>query len=110
MLGPGMDPRKMQKMMKQMGIDSKEIAASRVIIETEKGSYVVENPEVVQITMQGKKSFQISGNVSFSEQASGDDLKLIIEQTGCSSETAEKALKENNGDLASAIMSIKENQ
>ncbi len=111
MLGPGIDPRKMQKMMKQMGIDSKDIDADKVVIETEGGSYVIQNPKVVQITMQGQKSFQISGDVKFEEEAKSDDIKLIMEQAGCSESEAKEALEKSSGDIASAILLLKgENQ
>lgn len=107
MLGPGVDPKKMQKMMKQMGIDSKDIEAKKVVIETEDGSYIIENPQVVQITMQGQKSFQISGNVKFEEEVKSEDLKLIMEQTGCSENEAKEALEKSDGDIASAILLLK---
>ena len=38
-----MDPRQMKRMMKQMGIDSKDIDAKRVIIETESSNIIIEN-------------------------------------------------------------------
>ena len=55
MLPPGMDPKKMQALMRQMGIKSENIAAKKVIIKTDSADLVIENPEVVQITIQGQK-------------------------------------------------------
>ena len=52
----GMDPKKMQAMMRQMGIKQDEIEATRVIIEKADGNIVIENPNVVKITMQGNES------------------------------------------------------
>ena len=52
MIPGGMDPKKMVQLMKQMGIDSKEISAKKVVIETDEGSLIIEEPQVTQITMQ----------------------------------------------------------
>ena len=104
----GMDPKKMQSMMKQMGIKSDDIPAKKVVIETETGNYVVENPQVVQITMQGQKSFQISGEVKFEEGIKDEDIKMVMEQANCSEEQAIEALKETSGDIAGAIIYITE--
>ncbi len=106
MLPGGMDPRKMEAMMKQMGIKSQNIDAKRVVIETESGKIVVENPQIVQITMQGQKSFQISGEIK--EEASDDDIKMVMEQAGVSRDEAEAALKEADGDIAEAILKLSE--
>ena len=91
---PSIDPKKMQSMMKQMGIAQEEIDAKRVIIESEDKNIIIENPSVIKIKMQGQETFQISGD------------KTIIEKTGCSEQEAKKALEDNNGDLAEAILSL----
>jgi nascent polypeptide-associated complex subunit alpha len=103
--GGGLSPKKMQAMMKQMGIDQKEIPAERVIIEKPDGKTIISNPSVQKITMQGQESYQISGDeteesqeVSFSEE----DINLILEKTSCTREEAKKALEETN-DIAEAI-------
>ncbi len=106
MMPGGMDPKKMQALMKQMGIRSEEIQSSRVVIETPDGEIVIEEPQVVQITMQGQKSFQISGKVKHTEKATGEDIKMVMEQTGCSEEEAKVALEKSGGDIAEAIVSL----
>ncbi len=106
MLPGGMDPKKMQALMKQMGIKSENIASSRVVIETDAGNIIIEKPEVVQITMQGQKSFQISGAVKMEEK--NNDLKLIMEQTNCTESEAREALEKSGGDIAAAIISLSE--
>lgn len=102
-----MDPKKMQAMMRQMGIKSEEIGASRVIIETPSGSMVIENPQVTQITVQGQKSFQISGDVRM-EKSSAEDVKMVMEQAGCTEEQAKAALERSSGDIAEAILILTE--
>ncbi len=109
MIPGGMDPKKMQAIMRQMGIKSEEIQSRKVVIETESGqSIIIENPQVTQITMQGQKSFQIAGDVKVEDNSSADDIKLIMEKTGCSEEAAKEALEKAGGDIAQAILSLSE--
>ncbi len=107
-LGGGLDPKKMQALMKQMGIAQKEIDASKVTIEKNDGNkIIIENPSVTKITMQGQDSFQISGNTR--EEAgsliSESDIKTVMEKTGVSRKQAVETL-EKTGDLAEAILEL----
>jgi nascent polypeptide-associated complex subunit alpha len=62
---PGVNPKQMQAMMKQMGISQVEIPSSRVIIEKDDGEkLIIANPSVVKIKMGGQESFQITGDIS----------------------------------------------
>jgi len=108
MIPGGMDPKKMQAMMRQMGIQSEEIPAKSVTIETDSGKMIVDNPQVVQITMQGQKSLQITGEIRVEEDKSEEDIKLIMEQTSCTEDEAKAALEKNDGDIASAILELSE--
>lgn len=103
----GMDPKQMQKMMKQMGINTTEIDAKRVVIETDSENIVITEPSITQIEMQGQKSYQISGKVSTEQAIKEDDVKMIMEQAGVPRSEALAALKEANGDIAEAIMRLK---
>ena len=98
----------MDALMKQMGIKSEPIEASSVVIETPSGKIVIEQPQVVQVTMQGQKTFQISGVVRTEEKSSEEDVKLVMEQAGCSEEEARAALEKSGGDIAQAILSLSE--
>lgn len=105
-LGGGIDPRKMQGMMKKLGIKQDEIFANRVVIERDEGNIVIENPDVTKIVMQGQESWQITGNASEEEAGvSEEDVKLIAEKTGKPEEEARKALEETN-DIAEAIVKL----
>ncbi|MFH0884314.1 MAG: nascent polypeptide-associated complex protein [Candidatus Micrarchaeota archaeon] len=108
MIPGGMDPKKMQAMMKQMGIKSEEIDATKVTIETSSGAIIIEQPQVTKITMQGQASFQIAGSVRVEEKSSSDDIKMVMEQTGCSEDDARDALEKSGGDIAQAIISLGE--
>ena len=110
---PGMgnfDPRKMQGMMKQLGIAQEEIEAKRVIIEKPNGKIVIENPSVQKIKMRGQESWQITGEVheETNEGFSEEDVKLVMEKTGKDEKEVKKILEEVNGDIAEAIMKLSE--
>lgn len=102
------DPKKMQGMMRQLGIAQEEIPAEKVIIEKTDGSrLIIENPSVQKVKMQGQESYQIVGEVT-EEQAesfSQDDIKLIMEKTGASEKEARTALEETK-DIAEAIIKL----
>ncbi len=106
---PKIDPRKMQAMMKQMGINQEEIEASRVIIECEDKKIIIEDPSIQKVKMSGNISYQISGeeheesNESFSE----DDVSLVMQKTGKSKDQVLEAL-DKTGDIAEAIVNLSE--
>jgi nascent polypeptide-associated complex subunit alpha len=107
----GMNPKKMQGMMKQLGINQEEIDSGRVIIEKKDGSkIIINNPSVQKITMQGQESFQISGDITEEggESFSEEDVKTVMEKTGCEEKRAREVLESVDGDLAEAIMELTE--
>ncbi len=106
---PGLDPKKMQAVMKQMGIAQEEISANRVIIETDDKNIIINEPSVLKIKMQGQTNFQISGEITEEEtekETAEEDLQTIMEKTGCSKEKAKEALDKADGDLTEAILSL----
>ena len=109
----GIDPRKMQAMMKQMGINQEEIAANRVIIEKSDGRIIIENPTVVKIKAAGAETFQVSGDIKeedVTEEAEEEkleaDIASVMDQTGVSREIAALELEKNEGDLAETIIAL----
>ena len=104
----GLDPKKMQGMMKQLGIKSEEIEAERVVIEGKNKKIVIENPNVTAINMQGKKTYTIMGEEREEEKGvSKEDIDMVAKQANVSEEKAEAALKKNDGDMAEAILELK---
>ena len=103
----GLDPKKMQAVMKQMGISQQEIDASRVTIEKQDGGKIIIEPaSVTRIKMQGQESFQIAGEIrEETESFSEEDIKTIMEKTGAS-EKEDKTALEETGDLADAILKL----
>ena len=111
---PGLNPKKMQAVMKQMGISQQEIDANRVIIERDDGNIVISNPSVTKVNMQGQENFQISGDISEEEveeskeaaNNSEGDIKTIMEKCNCLEQEAKLAYEKANGDLTEAILSL----
>ena len=124
--GGGMNPRKMQQMMEQMGIDVTEIDAESVTITTSDGEQLVfDAPEITRMDAQGTQTYQIVGEPDRQEASgtagavesgdadgsddSGDDeipesdIKLVASQTGVSPSEAREALEAEDGEPAAAI-------
>ncbi len=106
-----LNPKKMQAMMKQLGMNQEEIPASRVLIEKPDGSnIVIENPQVIKLKIQGQESFQVSGDIREELSISEEDIRTVMEKTSSSEEEAKKALEKSKGDLADAILRLSDNQ
>jgi nascent polypeptide-associated complex subunit alpha len=101
---PGMNKKMLEQAMKKMGMKQEEIDAQEVIIKGSK-SLKIKNPQVIKVNVMGQETFQITGEIE--ELINEDDVKTVMEQANCSREKAIKALNDNNGDLASAILSLK---
>jgi nascent polypeptide-associated complex subunit alpha len=122
--GGGMNPRKMQKMMEQMGIDMSDIDAEEVIIRTPEEELVFTDAEVQLMEAQGQKTYQVVGDPESHERGEGslaaadtgddggesddsvvdsDDVELVAMRTGVDEDTAREALEDNDGDLADAV-------
>ncbi len=104
------DPRQMNRMMRQMGIQTEEMkGVEEVRIITSDKEYVFRNPEVTMTVVQGQKTYQIIGEPE-EEQKEGaipeEDIELVMQQTGASRDEAKKALEENGGEPAEAIISL----
>lgn len=119
--GGGLDPRKMQQMMEQMGIDTSDIDAEEVVIRTADEDLVFTAPEVQRISAQGQATYQIVGEPesrevqeqdteadASAEESQNDaipdeDVEIVSQRTGASTEEAREALEAESGDLAAAV-------
>ncbi len=97
--------REIMRMMQRMGMNMKEIKAKKVIIETEDGNIIINEPSVSKIVAQGKSIYQISGAEEI-ESFSKEDINIVKEKTGVNEEDAKEALKKSKGDIAEAIMML----
>jgi nascent polypeptide-associated complex subunit alpha len=122
--GGGLDPRKMQQMMEQMGIDMDEFDAERVTVELAGGDRLVfDGPEVTKMEARGQSTYMVVGEPD-REGGAGepaeldegdseadddepeipeDDVDLVATRTGASAADAREALEAEDGDLAAAI-------
>ncbi len=113
--GAGMNPKQlkqMQRAMKQMGMDMKDIkGVSEVIIKFKNKEIVIKNPKVNVMNFMGQDTYQISGKAKERKTEvelviPDDDVELVATQANVSIEEARKTLKETNGDLAEAILRL----
>jgi nascent polypeptide-associated complex subunit alpha len=117
MPGGRMNPKQMKAMMKRMGVDQEEVAdVEEVVIRTRTKEIVFKDASVLAVSVQGQKSYQVVGTPQERERKReegkdeggipDEDVKLVMEQTGCSSKEARKALEETDGAPAEAILKI----
>jgi nascent polypeptide-associated complex subunit alpha len=124
--GGGLNPQKMQQMMKQMGIDIEEIDAEEIIIRTGDEELVFDDAEVQRMDAQGQATYTITGEpetraTGEEEEAiplgEGDeggeevdagripdsDVNIVAQRTGAGEDAAREALEAADGDLAAAV-------
>ena len=121
--------RSLTRMMKQMGIEQKEISGvNEVIFRFADKEWVISDPQVLMIKQAGSESFQVTGAKSERGLTSGEpldieteaqpeeeievpmeDAALVASQTGVDIEVAIQALKDTGGDLAAAILKLRHN-
>ena len=107
------NPREANRMMQRMGMQVKQLDdVTRVVIESATKRIVIENPDVATVTVQGQTVYQVGGGSVREEGPGGaspnDDVKLVASQAGVSVEEASKALRQSGGDLAQAIIILKQ--
>ena len=97
------NPQQMEKLLRQMGIKTEQIEATKVIIETASGKLIIENPNVMKMVAKGQEVFQITGKV-VEERFNEEDVRMVMEKANVSRERAEELLRKADGDVAMAIM------
>lgn len=110
---PGMNPKKMQQAMKKLGIKQIEIEATEVIIRTTDKEITIKNPQVSKVNMMGQETYQVVGQaeeraLSTQPEITEEDINTVAEQANVSKEEAETSIKNNAGDLAKAILDLKQ--
>lgn len=110
-------PKDISKMMRSMGILVESVEATEVLIKLSSGDFIlIRDPQVSLMRVGGEEVYQVMGR---SERVSGsaaeqpyspseEDVSLVASQAGVDLETARKALIETHGDLAEAIVRLKE--
>lgn len=102
----------MRRMMRQMGIRTEEMEGVReVIIRFSDRELVISNAQVTLTEMAGQRAYQVVGEAqerSLKPEICDEDIELVMEQAGVERKVAERALKETEGDIAEAILKLKE--
>ncbi len=116
----GMNPKQMQKMMRQMGVKVKELkGVTKVVIYREKENIVITNPQVTKTKVMGQEMYQVVGDEKAAPAqetetepqqpaVSDEDVELVASQANVSQDKARKALQESEGDIAEAIIALTE--
>jgi nascent polypeptide-associated complex subunit alpha len=124
--------REMRRKMSKQGINMDQIDATRVIIEGSEKTLIIEQPEVILMKQAGQEIYQVIGqaeevssenfsigsekiiqeiisleNTEIKPIITENDILLVASQTNVENEESEKVLKECNGDIAKAILLIK---
>lgn len=104
------NPKQLEKMAKRMGIQSSPVDAEEVIIKTQDKDIIINDPQVSKVNMMGQETWQITGQAEERPRKpfTDDDIDTVVNQTGASPEEVKAALEAAHGDLAEAIMNIKE--
>ena len=127
--GGGLDPRKMQQMMKQMGIDIEDIDAEEVRIRTADEELVFTDATVQRMDAQGQETYNIVGSPETRELGEGatdadadadtdaddtddgipqEDVEMVADRAGVSEDEAREALEATNGMPLDAIQMLDE--
>lgn len=125
-----MSPKQMERMMRKMGIEQKDLdGVKEVIIRFADKEWVISNPQVTMIKQANTETYQVagsktershSGKQSTETSAAAEkpapekkieipieDAALVAGQTGVDIETAKRTLIETEGDLAAAILKLR---
>jgi nascent polypeptide-associated complex subunit alpha len=106
------DRRQMERAMRQMGVKMHELEGVReVVIKLADREIVIPDAQVTLTEMAGQRSYQVVGRETERRpefEPSEEDVKLVVEQAGVERDIAVKVLKETKGDLAEAVLRLKE--
>jgi nascent polypeptide-associated complex subunit alpha len=115
--GGGLNPRKMKKMMEQMGIELEELEVEDVVITLANGEKLIfKEVEVTKMDARGQKTYQIVGDPEMGgndqtidnvTEISKEDIEMVMQKSDVDEETARKSIESTEGDLAAAIYRLK---
>ncbi len=113
--GRGVNPKRLQAMMRQMGIEMDDIDdVEEVLIRTATKDIVIKPAEVSKVTQQGQVSWQVVGKATerpreaepAGPKFTEEDVALVAGQANVSKEEARKALEATDGQPAEAILKL----
>ena len=116
--GRDINPKRLQAMMRQMGIEMTDIDdVEEVVIRTATKDIVIKPAEVSKVKQQGQVSWQVVGKATEQPRADAapepagpkfteEDVALVAGQANVSKEEARKALEATDGQPAEAILKL----
>lgn len=104
---PNLNPKQLEQAMKKLGVKQEKIEAYEVVIKTRDKNLIIKNPDVMKVNMMGQESLQITGSIEEESNVTEDDVNTVADQANVSKSEARTALERNNGDLAEAILELK---
>lgn len=120
--GRGLNPKKLNAMMRQMGIEMEDIDdVEEVIIRTKDGEIYFTDASVSKMTARGEVTWQIMGTEKRRGRTDSgasapaapepvpikdEDVELVAQQANVSKEEARKALEAAKGEPAEAILKL----
>ncbi|MFP4006063.1 MAG: nascent polypeptide-associated complex protein [Candidatus Hadarchaeia archaeon] len=113
MFGRGnLNPSKVKKMMKQMGVEMEELDnVEEVVVKLSDKELVFSSPQVQVTEAGGQKTYQVIGEPEERElevEVENDDIEMVMEQANVSEEEAIQALEETKGNIAQAVVNLTE--
>lgn len=108
---PKINPKMMKQAMKQMGIKEEVLdGVEEVIIRFSDKELVIKPAQVSKVHAMGNDSWQVQGDATERKvnAFSPEDVKTVMNQAGCDEDKAKEALTAADGDLAIAILALKE--
>ena len=107
--------RELRRMMKRMGLTMEQLSnVSHVDIVLDDGNIIrINNPVVAKVKVSGQTTYQITGEEELIEkdvevEVSEEDIEIVAQSAGVDKELARKALELTGGDIAQAIVLLKE--
>jgi nascent polypeptide-associated complex subunit alpha len=116
---PGFSPRELKRALKRMGLELEELGnVVKVEIYLEDKKITIDKPQVVFIKSKEQTVVQVVGSMREEKleeapklpevKVSEDDVEFVASQAGVSREEARRALLESKGDIAEAILKLRE--
>ncbi|MHA1193639.1 MAG: nascent polypeptide-associated complex protein [Promethearchaeota archaeon] len=121
--------RQMRRRMQQQGIDMDQVEATRVIIEGPDKTLIIDQPEVILMKQMGQEIYQVIGDAHEASQEdiitesepdeellsqdevkvniTDNDVMLVATQANVDTEEARAVLTDCEGDIAKAILFLK---
>ena len=122
--------RQMRRRMQQQGIDMDQVEATRVIIEGPDKTLIIDQPEVILMKQMGQEIYQVIGDAHEASQGekiiiesdqdedllsqdevttiiTENDIMLVATQANVDNEEARAVLTDCEGDIAKAILYLK---